>query len=98
MVVVGVAVALVDGDVELVSALDKVQALDIEDDLPFAADLLGLVILHMGVRAVARDAVGAVQPDAEDEIVVRLVRTDSEMDGDRLARLKDVRRLAVFGS
>ena len=72
VVVVRKAVALVNGDVELVGAFDQIEALDRERDLGVAVQPLGIHLFEIRVGAVAADAVGVEQPDAEDEIVGRL--------------------------
>ena len=59
------------GDVELVGALDEIEALDRERRLGVAEDPLGLQLLEARVRAVAADALGVEDADADDEVVDR---------------------------
>ena len=95
MVVVRIAVELVHGDVEFVGAFDEVEAVDREDRLRVAEDALGLQLLEVGVGAVAADALGVEDADADDEVVDRDRRAQPEPDVERLAAVKDVRALAV---
>ena len=71
VVVVGRAVALVDGDVELVGALDQIERLDDEARPRRRRERVALELLDVGVRAVAADAFGVEDADAEDEVVDR---------------------------
>ena len=69
VVVVRIAVARVDRDVELVGALDEVEALDHEIALAACPRQLDrLQLRDVGVGAVAADAVGVEEPDAEGEV------------------------------
>src|SRR5262245_26421987 len=95
MVVVRCAVATMYGDVDLVRTLDERKALQMEPHLRVAAELSWLRSFDVRVRAVAADAFGAEDADAEDEIGQPLMRLDAEQDFDRLTRLEDVRGRAV---
>ena len=84
-----------DGDVELVGALDEIEALDREDRLRIAEDALGLQLFDVGVRPVAADALGVEDADPDDEVLDRDRRAKPEPDVERLAAVEDVRALAV---
>ena len=83
MVVVRKAVALVNGDVELVGALDEIEAVDRERHVRLAAQPLRIHLLDVRVGAVAAHAVGVEQADAEHEVVGR--RGAREPSGERAA-------------
>ena len=95
MVVVGVAVDLVHRDVELVGALDEIQAVDRERRLGVAEDPLALQLLEAGVGPVAAHPFGIEDADADDEVVDRERRAQPDPDRQRLARLEHVPALAV---
>ena len=65
VVVVGIAVELVDRDVELVGALHQVEAVHREDRFGVAVDPRELELLEAGVGAVAADALGVEDADAD---------------------------------
>src|SRR5262252_333097 len=78
MVVVRDAVALVHGDVDLVGAFDQIEAVDGEGRFGVAGEAHRRHLLEIGVRAVAADALGVEQADAEDEVVGRLRGADPD--------------------
>ena len=86
VVVVGIAVALVDGHVELVGAFDEIEAVDRERDLGLAGQPLRVHLLEVRVGAVAADAVGVEQADAEHEVVDRVLRADVKPNRHRRRR------------
>jgi hypothetical protein len=90
MVIVGIAVEFVRGDVDLVGALDEVQVVDAKSNFAIAGDLRWLELFDGGVRAVAADAVGIEQPHAKHEVVRGLVHPRFEPHLHGLAGLKDV--------
>src|SRR5262249_44356707 len=69
MVIVRVAVALVDRDVELVRPFDELEAIDRERGGRLAGDLLRVHLLEIRVCTVAADAVRVEDADAEHEII-----------------------------
>ena len=95
VIVVRVAVALVHGDIELVGALDQVEAVDGEGRVAVAGEPLGIHFFQVRVRAVAAHAVGVEQPDAEHEVVGRLGGVDLQADRHRVAGVEHERRLPL---
>jgi len=93
--VVRIPVPLVHGNIQLVGAFHEIERVDRERHLAFAGDLFGREVLEVGVRAVAVDALCVVHAYAEHEIAVRLVSADAQVNRHALARLEDVRGLAV---
>ena len=87
VVVVRRAVLAVHRDVELVGALDQIEAVDGEADLAVAAHRARRRALDVGVGAVAADAVGVEDADAEDEVGHRLARAHLQPNLDRVAGL-----------
>ena len=71
VVIVRIAVQLVDRDVQLVGALDEIEALDREARFGVADHAHGFQLFDAGVRAVAADAFRVEQPDPDDEVVDR---------------------------
>src|ERR1700704_6476898 len=96
VIVVRDAVAFVYRDVQLVGALDELEALDGKDRFGAAAQSHRLHFLQIGVRAVTTDAVRVEKADTEYEVVDRLIRMDPEPNRHRLARVKHKRRLTGF--
>ena len=90
VVVVRIAVDLVDRDVELVGAFDEVERVDGEGGLGVAGQALGRQLLDVGVGAVAADAFGVEQAEADDEVVDRQRRAHADRHVEPLARLEDV--------
>src|SRR4029077_9843829 len=68
MVVVGGAVPLVNRDVQLVTALDQVQAVDGKGHVGFVDESLGLHLFQFSVGAKAADTVGIEEADAKNKI------------------------------
>src|SRR5258708_17758539 len=95
VVVVWIAVALVHGHVDLVRALDKLEAVDRERYFSVACEPLGVHLLEIGVRAVAADAIGVEQSESKDEVVggIRCAHFDSHRHW--LAGMKHVRSLRL---
>ena len=73
VVVVGEAVELVDGDVELVGPFDEVEPVDTKRTSPSPLSSVGLELFEVGVGAVAADAVAVEDPKAERRSPRRLV-------------------------
>src|SRR5262249_41445720 len=74
VMVVRVAVALVDRDIELVGPFDEIEPVDRESALGIARQSLRRHLFEIGVRAVAADAVRVEEADAKHEIVGLLRR------------------------
>src|SRR5215813_8478509 len=68
VVVVGIAVQLVDGNVQLVGALDEIERRDRERGLGLAAEAFGREVRHRRVGAVAADAFRVEDADPDDEV------------------------------
>src|SRR5207248_8169401 len=75
------------------STVDQIEVVDREGYLAVAADLVRLKFFERRVRAVAGDAFGVIEADAEDEVVRWPIRAHLELHVHALTRLKDVRRL-----
>src|SRR5258708_26322058 len=95
VIVVGEAVALVDRDVDLVGALDEIEAVDGKRRFGLAAQMLRVHLLEIRVGAIAADAVRVEEADAEHEVVGRLRCARPDADRQRLAGVKHERRLSA---
>src|SRR5262245_33915870 len=90
VVVVGVAVAGVRGDVQEVVPLDELEPLDLHGDHALTVDLPEREPLERGVGPVAAHPVLAKDADAEDRIVEWPMRPEGQPEGTGLARLEQV--------
>src|SRR5262245_10970889 len=95
MIIVRYAVLAMHGNVYLVGACHKAEALNHKVNLGVAVELPRIRPLDVGVRAVAAHAVRAEQGDTKHEVVERLVRAHAHTDGKGLSRFKDVRGDAI---
>src|SRR5262245_3205320 len=90
MVVVGIAIALVDGYVDFVGAFDKVKAADGKRRFGVTIDPFGLNLLDVGIGSIAAQDISIEKPDDEHTNVNRLLRLNLDHDRHRLAGVKDM--------
>src|SRR5688572_20636637 len=63
VVIVGIAVGLMRGEIDPIGALDQIQLVDLEGDDRITFDLRRLELLEIGIGAVDADVVGIEQPE-----------------------------------
>src|SRR5574339_999774 len=95
MVVVRIPVELVNGDVNLVRALDKIEAIDREERLCIAQHTHGLQLLNARVRAVTADAFGVEDSNPNHEILILNRGSKPDPDGQRFTAVEHVTGLLV---
>src|SRR5204863_342762 len=90
-------VASTHRNVDLVGALDEVEAGDCKRHFALAGELRRPHLLEARVRSVTADAVRVEQSDAEFEVVDRLFRAHSHANRHGIAAVKHEARLAGKG-
>ena len=91
MVVVRIAIALVDGDIQLVRTLDQIEALDRECGFRLSGQPLRIHLFKKRIGSIAAHAVDIEQADPEGEVVGRMIGPDPQADRQRLAGMKNER-------
>src|SRR5262245_43655810 len=95
MVVVGIAVELVNGNVNLVRALDEIEAGDREEHLSVAENAHGLEFLDARVRAVTADAFRVEDSNPNHEVLILDGRPQPDPNRQWFAAVKHVSGLLV---
>src|SRR4051794_7278723 len=95
MIVVRIAVEFVNGDVDLVGALDEIERVDGEEGLCVTQDAHRLQVLDIRVRAVTADAFGVEDSDSDDEVLIFHWRSKPHSNRQGFAAVKHVARLLV---
>src|SRR4029450_5237762 len=88
VIIVRNAVALVNGDIDLICSLHQIQRVDLEADLGITSQQFWIHLFDIGVGTVAANTVSIEHPDPKNKVLGSLMRAHSEAGRHRIPGVK----------